>query len=240
MRVIGSGAAPLTAEAREELKRRLPQIRVSEGYGLTETCGSDTSMRYDSIKPGTVGQPVPGCEIKVCSDSGAELPVGETGEICIRSGSVMLGYWNDPEQTKLAMRDGWLLTGDIGRMDAEGFVTIVDRKKDIIIRGGTNISPMEIEEALVACHPAVEEAAVVGKPDQVLGQRVFAFVKLASGARKGDAAEILQSVAKRLAPYKVPEGLRVVNALPRNALSKVDRRALEAMASDDKAGRSAA
>jgi acyl-coenzyme A synthetase/AMP-(fatty) acid ligase len=117
----------------------------------------------------------------------------------------------------------------------------VARKKDIIIRGGTNISPMEIEEALVACHPMIEEAAVVGKPDQVLGQRVFAFVKLASGAKKDAVAEILQNVAKRLAPYKVPEVLQVVKALPRNALSKVDRRALEAIARDQhKLGKTAA
>jgi long-chain acyl-CoA synthetase len=106
----------------------------------------------------------------------------------------------------------------------------VSRKKNIIIRGGTNISPIEVEEALVACHPAVQEAAVVGKPDPVLGQRVFGFVRLATGAKEGVTAEILQNVAQRLASYKVPEALCVLDTLPRNQLSKVDRRQLEAIA----------
>jgi len=111
----------------------------------------------------------------------------------------------------------------------------VSRKKDIIIRGGTNISPVEAEEALVASHPAVEEAAVVGRPEEVLGQRVFGFVKLARGVKETVVAEILQNVAKRLASYKVPEDLRVLDALPRNALSKVDRTMLQTMICEDKA-----
>jgi long-chain acyl-CoA synthetase len=111
----------------------------------------------------------------------------------------------------------------------------VSRKKDIIIRGGTNISPIEVEEALVACHPAVEEAAVVGRPDKVLGQRVFGFVKLVSGAKEIVIPEILKKVAQRLASYKVPEGLQVVDALPRNASSKVDRKMLQTMICEDKA-----
>ena len=226
LRLIGSGAAPLTAEAREELKRRLPQIRVGEGYGLTETCGSATSMRYDSIKPGTVGQPVPGCEIKICSDSGAELPVGETGEICIRSGSVMLGYWNDPEQTKLALRDGWLLTGDIGRMDAEGFVTIVDRKKDIIIRGGFNVYPRDVEEALVK-HPDVASAGVIGRPDPIHGEEVVAFIALQPGA-SATGEEIVAWARERLGGYKYPREVHVLPALPLTAVGKLDRKQLRA------------
>ena len=110
----------------------------------------------------------------------------------------------------------------------------IARKKDIIIRGGTNISPVEVEEALVACHPAVEEAAVVGTPDAVLGQRVFGFVKLAAGDEEDVVAEILRNVAKRLAPYKVPEDLQVLGALPRNALGKVDRKKLQAMVCGDR------
>ena len=226
LRLIGSGAAPLTAEAREELKRRLPQIRVGEGYGLTETCGSATSMRYDNIKPGTVGQPVPGSELKICSDAGVDLPVGEAGEICIRSGSVMLGYWNDPEQTKLAMRDGWLLTGDIGRLDAEGFVTIVDRKKDIIIRGGFNVYPRDVEEALVE-HPAVAGAAVIGRPDPIHGEEVVAFVVLRAGAT-ATGEEIVAWARESLGGYKYPREVHVLPALPLTAVGKLDRKQLRA------------
>src|SRR5262249_35480819 len=135
----------------------------------------------------------------------------------------------------------WYRTGDMTRRGEGDDIWFVSRKRDIIIRGGTNISPVEIEEALVASHPAVVEAGVVGTPDQLLGQRVHGFVKLALGAKKDDVvAEILQNVSKRLAAYKVPEGLEVVEALPRNALSKVDRRALEALVSKDKASKSAA
>jgi long-chain acyl-CoA synthetase len=205
-------------------------------WGATEVVGSVTF----GLQPGPVVRILKDAQIRIVDDNGNDVADGEVGELLVRGPNVFVGYWNDPEATAKALEAGWYRTGDLMRRGDGDDLWFVARTKDIIIRSGTNISPMEIEEALVACHPAVEEAAVVGKPDQVLGQRVFAFVKLASGAKKGDAAEILQNVAKRLAPYKVPEGLQVVSALPRNALSKVDRRALEAMASDDNAGRSAA
>jgi acyl-CoA synthetase (AMP-forming)/AMP-acid ligase II len=147
-----------------------------------------------------------------------------------------VGYWGDPAATAQSLKDGWYYTGDLVRRGEGDELWFVSRKKDIIIRGGTNISPAEVEDALCACHPAVEAAGVVGKPDPVLGQRVFGFVKLAAGAKQGVVAEILQNVARRLAAYKVPEGLRVIDALPRNALGKVDRRALERMVSEDEGG----
>jgi acyl-CoA synthetase (AMP-forming)/AMP-acid ligase II len=148
----------------------------------------------------------------------------------IRGANVFAGYWNDRTATAQALRAGWYHTGDLMQRGEGNELWFVSRKKDIIIRGGTNISPIEVEEALVACHPAVQEAAVVGRPDPVLGQRVFGFVRLASGAKESVTEKILQNVAQRLASYKVPEGLRVLEALPRNALSKVDRRQLEAIA----------
>src|SRR5262249_36602067 len=137
------------------------------------------------------------------------------------------------------LKDGWYHTGDVMRRGDGNQIWFVSRKKDIIIRGGTNISPLEVEEALMACHSAVEAAVVVGKPDAVLGQRVGAFVTLTNGARASVVVdEILHNLEKRIAPYKIPESLRVLDALPRNALSKVDRRKLEALASVDESERS--
>lgn len=141
---------------------------------------------------------------------------------------MFVGYWNDPAATAQSLKDGQFHTGDLMRRGEGDELWFVSRKKDIIIRG-TNISPAEVEEALIASHPAVEAAGVAGKADAVLGQRVFGFVKLAAGANDAVLAEILQNVARRLASFKVPESLRVIDALPRNALGKVDRMALERM-----------
>jgi acyl-CoA synthetase (AMP-forming)/AMP-acid ligase II len=205
-------------------------------WGATEVVGSVTF----GLQPGPVVRILKEAQLRIVDDSGNDVANGEVGEVLIRGSNVFVGYWNDAEATAKALEAGWYRTGDLMRRGDDDDLWFVARKKDIIIRGGTNISPMEIEEALVACHPAVEEAAVVGKPDPVQGQRVFAFVKLAPGTKKGVVAEIRENVAKRLASYKVPEGFQVVEALPRNALSKVDRRALEAMASEEKASRPAA
>jgi acyl-coenzyme A synthetase/AMP-(fatty) acid ligase len=205
-------------------------------WGATEVVGSVTF----GLQPGPVVRILKEAQLRIVDDSGNDVANGEVGEVLIRGSNVFVGYWNDAEATAKALEAGWYRTGDLMRRGDDDDLWFVARKKDIIIRGGTNISPMEIEEALVACHPAVEEAAVVGKPDPLQGQRVFAFVKLAPGTKKGVVAEIRENVAKRLASYKVPEGFQVVEALPRNALSKVDRRALEAMASEEKASRPAA
>jgi long-chain acyl-CoA synthetase len=204
-------------------------------WGATEVVGSVTY----GLQPGPVVRIVKGVQLRIVDDSGRDVGDGEVGELLIRGSNVFVGYWNDPEATAKALEGGWYRTGDLMRRGDDDDIWFVARKKDIIIRGGTNISPMEVEETLVACHPAVKEAAVVGKPDQVLGQRVFAFVTLVPGTTKGVVAEIIQNVTGHLAPYKVPEEVRVVEALPRNALSKVDRRALEVMVRDE-AGRSAA
>jgi long-chain acyl-CoA synthetase len=179
-------------------------------------------------------------QVRLVDENGADVADGEVGELLIRGANVFAGYWNDPAATAQSLRAGWYHTGDLMQRGEGNELWFVSRKKDIIIRGGTNISPIEVEEALVACHPAVQEAAVAGKPDPVLGQRVLGFVRLATGAKENLAGEILQNVAHRLASYKVPEELRVLGALPRNALGKVDRRQLEAMAGEDGAGRSAA
>jgi long-chain acyl-CoA synthetase len=166
-------------------------------------------------------------------ENGDDVAHGEIGELLIRGSNVFIGYWNDPEATAQSLQNGWYHTGDLMRRGKGNELWFVSRKKDIIIRGGTNISPAEVEEALVANHPAVKEAGVVGKPDPVLGQRVFGFVELAVDEKEGVIAEILRDVARRLAPFKVPERLRVIDALPRNALGKVDRRALERMIGEE-------
>jgi acyl-CoA synthetase (AMP-forming)/AMP-acid ligase II len=173
---------------------------------------------------------VKGARIRLIDENGAEVADGEVGELLVRGENVFDGYWNDAAATEDSLRAGWYHTGDLMRRGEADELWFVSRKKDIIIRGGTNISPVEVEQALVACHPAVEEAAVVGIPDAALGERVFGFVKLVDGTRDAVVSEILRNVATRLASYKVPEALGILDELPRNALSKVDRNRLKAMA----------
>jgi len=221
---IGSGAAPLALEARAELARRLPHVEIREGYGLTESAASACASRKGHVKPGTVGQPVPGCELKIFDAEDREVPVGEVGEICLRSGSVMQGYWNAPELTAEALRNGWLHTGDMGRVDEEGFVTIVDRKKDLIIRGGFNVYPRDVEEALLE-HPSIATAGVVGRADPRHGEEVVAFVTLRQGA-DADGDELVRWAKERLGGYKYPREIHVLPALPLTPVGKLDRKAL--------------
>ncbi len=224
LRFIGSGAAPLAAEAIEELKRRVPHVSLREGYGLTESSASACATRPNNIKHGTVGQPVPGTDLRIMDENDNELPVGEVGEICIRSGSVMKGYWNSPDQTAETLRNGWLHTGDMGRVDEEGSVTIVDRKKDLIIRGGFNVYPRDVEEALLE-HPSIATAGVVGRPDPRHGEEVVAFVTLKPGT-EGDEDGLVPWAKERLGGYKYPREIRVLSALPLTPVGKLDRKAL--------------
>jgi long-chain acyl-CoA synthetase len=204
-------------------------------WAATEVLGSLTF----GLQPGPVVRMVKDTRIRLVDNDGVDVAHGEAGELLIRGGHVFAGYWNDPRATAESLRGGWYHTGDVMRRGEGDDLWFVSRKKDIIIRGGTNISPAEIEQALVACHPAVHEAAAVGVPDAVLGQRVFGFVKLAAGARDTVCADIKRSVAARLAAYKVPERLEVLDEMPLNALSKLDRKLLQDMACRiDAAGRS--
>jgi long-chain acyl-CoA synthetase len=195
-------------------------------WGATEVVGSLTF----GLQRGPVVRIAKGAHIRLIDEYGAEVADGEVGELLIRGANVFDGYWNDPQATQESLRAGWYHTGDLMRRGEGDELWFVSRKKDIIIRAGTNISPVEVEQALIAAHPAIEEAAVVGVPDAVLGQRVFGFVKLANGTKDTVVSEILRNVATRLASYKVPEGLEILDKLPRNALSKVDRNRLQAMA----------
>jgi acyl-coenzyme A synthetase/AMP-(fatty) acid ligase len=228
--LTGADACPI------DLQERIPSILGAPLYniwGATEVIGSLTF----GLHRGPVARIVKGARIRLIDENGADVAHGEAGELLVRGANVFAGYWNDPQATEESLKGGWYHTGDLMRRGEGDDLWFVSRKKDIIIRGGTNISPAEVEQALVAAHPGVEQAAVVGIPDAVLGQRVFGFVKLAKGMRDTIVSEILRNVATRLASYKVPDGLRVVDELPRNALSKVDRNMLQTMAArSDKVG----
>src|SRR6202165_2580128 len=221
--LTGADACPI------DLQERAPSILGAPLYniwGATEVVGSLTF----GLQHGPVARIVKGARIRLIDENGADVADGEAGELLVRGVNVFAGYWNDPQATEESLKGGWYHTGDLMRRGEGDDLWFVSRKKDIIIRGGTNISPVEVEQALIAAHPAVEEAAVVGIPDAVLGQRVFGFVKLANGMRDTVVSEILRNVATRLAAYKVPESLSIVDELPRNALSKVDRNMLQTMA----------
>src|SRR5208282_3496301 len=174
---------------------------------------------YGVNKPGSIGKPIPNVELSIRDDDGKELPVGATGEICIRGGNVMLGYWNQPEETAKVLRDGWLLTGDVGYCDTDGYYFITDRKKDMLLVNGINVYPREIEEVIYQ-FPGVKEAAVVGVPDPRKGEQPVAFVAAAEG-RTLDEKALHQFIRSKLADYKVPRQIVFVPALPRNATGKI-------------------
>jgi long-chain acyl-CoA synthetase len=224
LRYLTSGGAPLPAKVEQEFCRRVPSVSIRQGYGLTETAALVSTNPVGAEKPGSVGRPVPGTEIEIRDDEGRVLPAGEAGEVCCRSPGVMQGYWHAPEATRLALRGGWLHTGDIGYLDDEGYLFIVDRKKDLIIRGGFNIYPRDVEDALVE-HPAVSMAAVVGRPSERHGEEVVAFVSLTAGAEV-TAEELTRWARDRIGGYKYPREIHAVDAIPLTPVGKIDRKAI--------------
>ena len=200
--------------------------KILEGYGLSETT-SMASFNFPDRerKPGSIGLPVGGTEIKVVDDNDDEVPQGERGEIVMRGPFVMQGYWNREEATAEVMRGGWFHTGDIARIDEDGYFFIVDRKKDLIIRGGYNVYPREIEEVLYS-HPAVEEAAVLGIADELLGEEVGAAVALKAG---GDATpgELREFMKSKVAAYKYPRAIVIVDELPKGPTGKILKREID-------------
>jgi long-chain acyl-CoA synthetase len=197
-----------------------------EGYGMTESAPLVVNP-MGAIRPGSLGVPVESVELRIVDFAGRVVPEGETGEILVRSPASCIGYWNDPEVTRAAIEDGWLHTGDLASRDPEGYYWFRGRKKEIIIRAGSNISPQEVEEALYR-HPAVSEAGVVGQSDPVLGEMVVAFVVLRGGSQ-AQAAELRQSVQNHLADYKVPQKFFFLPEMPKSLTGKVNRRALKEM-----------
>jgi len=228
MRVWGSGAAPLPVEVVEPFERRFGG-KLLEGYGLTEASPVVAAHRLSGVrKLGSVGQPIPGVTVSIRDDDDRALPVDEVGEVCVQGPNVMVGYYRNPEETAKTIRGGWLRTGDMGRLDADNFLYIVERKKDLIIRGGFNIYPRDVEEALYA-FPGVAEAAVIGLPDTLMGEEVVAFVVLKPG-QAATADEVAGFCQTRLAKYKCPKEIRFVDALPKSPVGKILRKELRGQA----------
>ena len=200
--------------------------KILEGYGLSETSPVACQNQPDrERKPGSIGLPIEGTDMKIVDDFGAQLPDGEVGEILIRGPNVMKGYWQRPEATEEAIRDGWLHTGDLGRRDSDGYYYVVDRKKEMIIRGGYNVYPREVEEVLYE-HPDVAEAAVIGFPDPTHGEEIGAAVVLKGGAKAG--VEDLQAHVKgQLAAYKYPRLIWFVEELPKGPTGKILKREID-------------
>ncbi|RKS89309.1 acyl-CoA synthetase (AMP-forming)/AMP-acid ligase II [Microbacterium sp. AG790] len=225
LRFAVCGAAPASPELLARCEERFT-IVIAEGYGLTEaTCASACNPMEGPRKPGSVGPALPGQRIRVVDAEGRDVPVGERGEIVIAGPTVMRGYLGKLDATAETIRDGWLHTGDVGILDADGYLSIVDRIKDMIIRGGENIYPKEIE-AFLATHPAVVESAVVGRPDPVLGEVPVGQVVLTPDAAGITVDDLLAHCATGLTKIKVPVALEIVDALPRNPVGKVDKPAL--------------
>ncbi|MST95080.1 MAG: long-chain fatty acid--CoA ligase, partial [Pedosphaera sp.] len=224
LRICISGGAPLPGEILREFNEKVP-VPLLEGYGLSE------ASPVVSMNPlpgpwiaGSIGLPIPDVEMSVQDDDGKFLGTGETGEICVRGGNVMQGYWNQPEETARTIRAGWLLTGDIGYRDACGYYYITDRKKDMLLVNGINVYPREVEEVIYR-FPGVKEAAVIGVPDARRGEQPVAFVSANDGATIDEKA-LQQFVREKLADYKVPKRVIVLPALPRNATGKILKTAL--------------
>jgi steroid-24-oyl-CoA synthetase len=229
VRSIGYGGAPAAPELVRRLDAMFPGRTPSNGYGLTETSSVTTmngGLDYRR-KPDSVGAPVPVCDVKVVDDGVTTVPLGEIGELWIKGPNVVKGYWNKPEASAAAISDGWLRSGDVARLDEEGFVYIVDRAKDMIIRGGENVYCVEVETALFE-HPAVTDAAAIGIPHHVLGEEVGAVVHLAPGTAATED-ELREFVAARIASFKVPVRIWFKeDPLPRNPNGKILKRDLKA------------
>ena len=216
------GAAPLALEVAHAWKKKTG-IDIREGWGMTETAATTSGQPLDRpSKIGSIGRCMIKCNtMRIFDENGREVPQGQTGEIVVKGPTIMKGYWNLPEETAQTLRDGWLYTGDIGYIDEDGYFYITDRKKDIIIRGGENLSPREVEEVLYQ-HPKVAEAGVIGIPDKTYGEEIKAFVVLKAG-EKATEEEIITFCKDYLPTFKRPKIVQFTDALPKNLLGKVLR-----------------
>jgi long-chain acyl-CoA synthetase len=225
LRMCASGGSAMPVEVLRGFQEAF-DCQVLEGYGLSETSPVASFNHPDRpARPGSIGTPIAGVEMKVVDDDGNEVPPGEVGEIVIRGHNVMKGYWNRDDATAEAIRDGWFHTGDLAKVDEDGYFFIVDRKKDMIIRGGYNVYPREIEEVLYE-HPAVREAAVVGVPHDELGEEIGAAVALKDG-ESATADELRDFVKERVAAYKYPRRVWFVEELPKGPTGKILKREIE-------------
>jgi acyl-CoA synthetase (AMP-forming)/AMP-acid ligase II len=235
LRSIAYGAAPMAEDKIKEAIRVFGSV-LSQGYGQVEAPMTITKLsKEDHMTDGSpekskrllsVGKPYLDVEVKVVDDDDKEMPTGEVGEIIVRSDHQMIGYWRNEEQTKIALKNGWVHTRDMGYMDELGYVFLVDRKGDMIISGGFNIFPREIEE-LLNTHPAVLEVAVVGVPDEEWGESVKAVVSLKAG-QKATEKELIDYCKKTLTGYKRPKSIDFLPELPRNNTGKIDKKTIKA------------
>ena len=224
LRLSVSGGAPLPHVTMKEFERTF-STTISEGYGLTETTSAVcANLSGEGYKPGSIGRPASAVEMKVFDDAGNELPPGEVGEIVIRAGVVTPGYWNLPDESAEVLRDGWLYTGDLGYRDEDGYFFITDRKKDLIIRGGFNISPREIEEVLYS-HSKIQDAAVLGVPDKRGREVVKAFIVPAEGEELTER-EVFEFCSENLSSYKVPKIVEFCASVPKSATGKILKKEL--------------
>jgi acyl-CoA synthetase (AMP-forming)/AMP-acid ligase II len=229
LRKLFYGASPIAEDLLRAAQQLLPHCGFTQLYGLTETAGVATALQPDDHAPEkgllrSCGRPYPGIDVTVVDESGRARPCGEVGEIVIRGGVVMKGYWNKPEATVSAIRNGWFYTGDAGFFNDAGYLFIHDRVKDMIVSGGENVYPAEVENAIFG-HPAVADVAVIGVPDEKWGEAVKAIVVLKPNTKAG-ADEIIAFARSRIAGYKVPKSVDFAAALPRNPTGKVLRREL--------------
>ena len=220
---FGSGGATLPPAVREQVEKVFGVVLL-EGYGCTEASAVISAETIEENRPGSVGKPLPHAEVAILDPQGQPVPAGAEGEICVRGHGVMLGYWNDPELTAQTVRDGWLHTGDVGRIDEDGYLFVVDRLKDLIIRGGFNVFPRDVEDVLLE-HPAVQVAACVGKPDPASGEEVVAVVQLVPG-QQVTGPELVEFAKARMARYKYPRDVLVLDTVPLTSVGKINRKAV--------------
>lgn len=219
LRLCISGAAPLPVDTLESFNARNP-VPLLEGYGLSEASPVVSLNPIRGIrKPGSIGLPIPGVELTIRDDAGRELPRGQIGELCVRGGNVMLGYWNQPEATAETLQNGWLRTGDVGYQDTEGYTFITDRKKDMLLVNGINVYPREIEEFLYQ-FPGIRDAAVIGRPDPRKGEHPVAYLSLREGHHL-DRHALRDYLRQHRADYKIPRRFYVLPELPRNGTGKI-------------------
>jgi long-chain acyl-CoA synthetase len=224
MKHWGCGSAPLTLETQSRFLEKFG-YEIIEGWGLTEAGANNcTNPMEGRKKTGSIGLPMKGTQMKVVDDAGREVPAGTEGEIIITGPMLMKGYWNRPEETAETLKDGWLYTGDIGYQDEDGYFFITERKKDLIIKGGENIAPREIEEVIFS-HPKVSEAAVIGVKDEIYGEEIKACVVLKPG-ETATPEEIISHCEKKLKRFKSPKHVVFLNALPKSLVGKVLKKEL--------------
>ncbi len=224
VRLAVSGAAELSVERAEEFRTRFG-ITIHDGYGLTEAAPIvSTTAVVDAPRWGSIGPPLPGIDVRLVGESGEDVMAGDPGEIWVRGPNVFAGYWDDPEATARVLVDGWLHTGDVAIADDDGFLSLVDRKKDLVIVSGFNVFPAEVEEVLLA-HPDIADAAVIGIPHPRTGEAVAGWVVLEPGASL-TVEQVRDHAARHLARYKVPATVEIVDALPRSEAGKLLRREL--------------